>query len=97
MSYHLSQLKNIYENLRTMSHHLSPLKNDSKNSIKSSHTTSLSPLKNNSEYLLIFPILIIFGSIIFHLKLNLAKNYLMSPLLHMIFNFLLNCLLLFLQ
>jgi hypothetical protein len=33
----------------------------------------------------------------FHLKSNLAKNYLMSPLLHTIFIFLLNCLLLFLQ
>jgi hypothetical protein len=45
---------------------------------------------------IIFSILIIFVSIIFHLKLSLAKIYLMSHVFHMIFNFLLNCALLFL-
>jgi hypothetical protein len=46
---------------------------------------------------IIFSILIIFVSIIFHIKSSLAKNYLMSPLLHTIFNFLLNYMLLFPQ
>jgi hypothetical protein len=44
-----------------------------------------------------FSILIVFVSIIFHLKSSLAKNYLMSSLLHTIFNLLLNCVLLFPQ
>jgi hypothetical protein len=44
-----------------------------------------------------FSILIIFVSIVFHLKSILAKNYLMSHLLDTIFNFLLNHVLLFPQ
>jgi hypothetical protein len=80
MPCHISQLKNISINSRTMPHHLmprylSPLKNNSKNSRKSSHATSLSPLKNNSKYLLNFPILIVSVSIIFHLKSNLANFF----------------------
>jgi hypothetical protein len=46
---------------------------------------------------IIFSIPIVFILIIFHLKSSLAKNYLMSPLFHMIFNFLLNYVLLFPQ
>jgi cell division protein FtsW (lipid II flippase) len=42
-----------------------------------------------------FFILIIFVSIIFHLKSSLDKNYLMSHILYMIFNFLLSCVLFF--
>jgi hypothetical protein len=54
MTYHLSPLKNIFENSRSMScylipHHLSPLKIILK--FQENHLTSchLSPLKNNSE------------------------------------------------
>jgi hypothetical protein len=43
------------------------------------------------NYIYIYIILIIFISIIFYLKSSLAKNYLMSTLLHTKFNFLLNC------
>jgi hypothetical protein len=39
MSYHLSPLKNIFENSRSMPHHLSALKNNSKNLKKSPHAT----------------------------------------------------------
>jgi hypothetical protein len=45
--------------------------------------------------MLIFLIIIVFVSIIFHLKSILTKNYLISHLLNMIFNFLLNYVLLF--
>jgi hypothetical protein len=44
-----------------------------------------------------FFILIVFVSSIFHLQSVLAKNYLMSHLIDVIFNFLLNGVLLFLQ
>jgi hypothetical protein len=49
------------------------------------------------NYIYYFFILIIFISIIFHLKSSLPKNYLISHLLHPIFNFLLNRVLLFSQ
>jgi hypothetical protein len=41
MSPHLSPLKNISKNLRSMSHHLPPSKNNSQNSRTSPHATSL--------------------------------------------------------
>jgi hypothetical protein len=44
-----------------------------------------------------FFILIVFVSSIFHLQSILAINYLMSHILDAVFNFLLNCVLLFLQ
>jgi hypothetical protein len=57
---HLSLLKNIYENSRSMPHylmphHLSLLKNNCKNSIKSPLITSHFSLKNNSKNLSSMP------------------------------------------
>jgi hypothetical protein len=50
MSSHLSTLKNISENLKSVSLHLIPsLKNNSKNLRKLAHPCHISPLKNNSK------------------------------------------------